>query len=167
MSEIVHEIKDGLIYGQLQPLKLIIFPYLPSLINIHLVSTESALMIMSYPILFLLAVSNYWYIVIIEWSKQGNRSKTQTLLVALLKLIGVLSLEIIALYAGAMTSIFHDAEKENAVSHEISEEVHEKATTAKIQLIALDIVLETYFSIQFIIEKRITRSIISKVLESL
>jgi hypothetical protein len=157
-NEVRKEIVTRLYQSQLQPIKFVLLPYLPSLFGINIMPAQSAMMIFHPISLAILAVANFCFVLILEWDRHGNLRKALRVLLVYALFAGGFALEFAALYVSTQSMIFHFG-----ASEEKANEVHEAVNWAKIQVFITVFFSEIYFGSQSFIGKRILYSILSRV----
>lgn len=156
-NETRKEIITRLYQNQFQPIKFVLLPYLPSLFGINIMPVESAMMIFHPISLAVLAVTNFCFVLILEWDKHRNLRAALRVLLIYALFAGGFALEFVALYASTQGVIFHFG-----ASEEKAHGVHKSANWAKIQVFITVFFSEIYFGSQTFISKKILYSILSR-----
>ncbi len=158
LNEVRKEVITKLYQSQLQPIKFVLFPYLPSLFGINIMPAQSAMMIFQPIVLAMLAVANFCFVLILEWDRYGNMRTALRVLMIYGLFVGAFALEFVALSAATQSVIFQFGAPE-----EKAKEIHDAANWAKIQVLITVFFSEIYFGCQLVIEKRLLYSILSRV----
>ncbi|MGI0027500.1 MAG: hypothetical protein ACREAD_06625 [Nitrosopumilaceae archaeon] len=106
------EYRIKMLLSQSQPMKIIMFCFLPTHFG-YFIPWESAAFIFSAPILFLLAIANLGHVAILEWSYHGNlKLSWRLIMVYLIFLCGFIA-GFPSLYADTMEILFNNAHVPN------------------------------------------------------